>query len=395
MSERRDSPSAEPRTSLLTRPFILLCSAMFLGYSNQWLVTPVIPLYVHAQGGSAFAAGLALLAFSLPSVVVRPYLGRLSDRWNAAAVLALGLLLMALGSLLLLVPTLVMLFAGSVVRGLGWAGVNTGGYTRLASSAPPERRGEAAGYYSAATSAASTLLPALGLWMIADGNGYGGVFLASIGLALLGLPFTLGLARDGVAAAAASTRPATAPAGPLVDRGVLIATFLNLCSTLAMPSVMAFVPLYARSLGIENIGLFYIVAGVANIVLRPVLGKWTDAIGRTPGIAIGLGAQFVGIVFVLAAEGLATILVGGTFVAIGMALTTSTTTALAMDLANPQSRGQAMATYSMSYQIGAGVGAIIAGGLADLTGLRGMYVGSLVILALGMGVLVANRHRLP
>lgn len=367
---------------------------MFLGYANQWIVMPVIPLYVDSQGGSAFVAGLALLAFAIPSVAIRPFVGMLADRWNAAAVLACGLLLLASGSALMLVAGTAMLFIGNIVRGLGWAGVNTGGYTRLATAAPAERRGEAAGYYTAATSVASTLFPALGLYLLNQGVEYAEVFLASIALAMLGLPFAISLTRDGIARDAAAKRAQAKTTGPMLDRGVLVATGLNLCSTLAMPAVMAFLPLYARSLGIADVGLFYVAAGATNILLRPLLGKWSDAMGRIPGIAIGLGVQFAGIALIIVAQGLAVILIGGVLVAAGMALTTSTTTALAMDLANPQSRGQAMATYSISYQIGAGLGAIISGALADLVGFRGMYAGSLVITGTGLAILVWARKRI-
>lgn len=389
--EHRDDSS---RPSLLTRPFALLCGAVFLGYANQWMVTPVIPLYVDAQGGSAFAAGLILLAFAIPSVAARPFIGMLSDRWSAPGVLALGLVAMALGSALLLAASILMLVIGNIVRGLGWAGVNTGGYARLAASAPAARRGEAAGYYTAATSAASMLFPALGLWLLQRDAGFAGVFIGSIILALFGLPIALSLARDRGAAPVAAISPADT-SGAILDRGVLIATGLNLCSTLAMPAVMAFLPLYAKSIGVPYIGAFYVVAGIVNILLRPVLGKWSDAMGRAPGIAVGLGAQFVGLAFIAAADGLAAILIGGLFVAAGVSLTGSVTTALAMDLANPRSRGQAMATYSMSYQIGAGLGAIVSGALADLVGLRGMYIGSLVITASGLLLLAAYRKRLP
>lgn len=372
---------------------MLLCAGVFLGYANQWMVMPVIPLYVNAQGGSALLAGFALLAFAVPSVVVRPFIGMLADRWNAAGVLVLGLIAMAMGSALLLIPAFVMLFAASVVRGLGWAGVNTGGYARLAADAPSERRGEAAGYYTAATSAASMIFPAFALWLLQQDVGFPAVFTASIALAMMAIPFGIPLIRNGPQKP--PPRAQEKSAGPVLDRGVLIATALNLSSTLAMPAVTAFLPLYAQSLGIANVGAFYVVAGIVNILLRPMLGRWSDGMGRAPGIALGLGSQFVGILLIATASGLAAILLGGIFVAIGMSLTTSITTALAMDLARPESRGQAMATYSMSYQIGAGIGAIISGGLADFVGLRGMYVGSLVITGSGLLLLAATRNRLP
>ncbi len=369
---------------------------MFLGYANQWVVTPIIPLYVDSHGGSAFIAGLALLAFAIPSVVVRPFAGRLSDRWNAAGVLALGLVLMALGSALLLLPLLWILFIGNVVRGVGWAGLNTGGYTRLASAAPADRRGEAAGYYTSATAAASMIFPAIALWLLQGSASYDEVFVLSIVISLVGLPFALALARGPDRNDKPRDLPgASGASAQLLDRGVLIATGLNLCSTLAMPSVMAFLPLYARSLGIEHIGLFYVIAGVTSIIVRPLLGKWSDGMGRAPAIAMGLAAQFVGISLIVLAEGIGVILAGGVFVALGSAMTGAATTALAMDLANPQSRGHAMATFSISFQIGAGAGAIVSGALADLVGLRGMYVGSLVITALGIGLLASARKRLP
>ena len=219
--------------SLFTRPFVLLCLAMFLGYANQWLLMPAIPLYVDSLGGSAFLAGLALLAFSVPSFTVRPFVGSVADRWSAAGVLAIGLAFLTVGSLALLAPFLAMVFVAGVVRGLGWAGLNIGGYVTLASAAPADRRGEAAGYYTSATASASILFPALALWLIDGRGGFQLVFLLSSLCALAGLPIALILAaRKGNAAP--RLPPAEDPGwGGLIERGVLVATGLNLCSTLA------------------------------------------------------------------------------------------------------------------------------------------------------------------
>jgi MFS family permease len=117
--------------------------------------------------------------------------------------------------------------------------------------------------------------------------------------------------------------------------------------------------------------------------------------GRGPAIGLGLGAQGIGFLLITLAPGLPLILAGGVFVALGSSMIGSTTTALAMDLANTRFRGQAMATFSVSFQIGAGVGAIIAGAIADLAGLRGMYVGSIAITLAGFGLLALAWKSLP
>ena len=270
------------------------------------------------------------------------------------------------------------------MRGIGWGGANIGGYTTLASAAPALRRGEAAGYYTSVVSSVSIVFPAIALWLTAGHGGFRIVFLLSGLMALLGLPLALALAKSlGAAARAANTGEKS---GSFIDKGVLLATALNLCSTLSNPAVMAFLPLYARSLGIENIGFFYILAGVTGIIVRPLLGKKSDAIGRGPAIAFGLTAQLIGLALILAAHGLPLILAGGVFVALGWAMIGSTTTALAMDLTDPASRGRGMATFSLSFQLGAGLGSLIAGALADLVGLRGMYAGSIVITLSGFGL---------
>ena len=395
MVQEHAPKSAGTNTSLFTRPFVLLCLSMFLAYANQWVITPTIPLYVHELGGSAFLAGAALLAFSVPSFVIRPFVGRLADEWSAAGVLASGLIVLAIGSSLLMAPFLAMVFVAGVTRGIGWAGVNTGGYTTLAIAAPAQRRGEAAGYYTSVTTSASIVFPALALWLIEAPGGYRHVFLLSAAMALLGLPIAMRLAQQKAKATIAAQTDGKPAYRALIDRGVLVATGLNLCSTLAMPFVMAFLPLYARSIGVENIGIFYVLAGVTSIIIRPVMGRRSDAMGRGPAIGCGLAAQAIGLLLIMIANDLPLILAGGFFVAVGWALIGSATMALAMDLANPRSRGHAMATFSMSFQLGNGAGAIIAGYLADVVGFRGMYAGAIAITIAGFALLLTVRKLLP
>lgn len=381
---------------LWTAAFSLLCLTVFLGYVQMALLSPTIPLFVSDKGGSALLAGFALLSFSVPSFVIRPLFGRLSDTWSAAGVLALGLLLLAIGGALHLTPLLAMVFVASIIRGFGWAGLNTGGYTVLAMVAPLSRRGEASGYYTGAQASTMILFPALALWMIdADGIGFTGVFLFASLAAAVGVPFCHFVLRP---MTRTEPRPVATPTlnnggQPLfgmLDSSVLLAATLNLASTLAFPAVSSFLPLYAKDLGIGNIGLFYIVAGVTSILSRPVIGRRSDRMGRGLAIALGLASQAFGILLIIFAQNLPTLIVAGVFTSVGAAVNNAVTTALAIDMGDPTQRGRAMATFSISFQLGGGVGAIIAGGLADLTGYRGMYVGAMAMIAAGFVLLVAK-----
>jgi MFS family permease len=381
---------------LWTGAFSLLCITVFLGYVQMALLSPTIPLFVSDKGGSALLAGLALLSFSLPSFLIRPLFGRLSDTWSAAGVLALGLLLLAIGGALHLTSILAMVFVASIVRGLGWAGLNTGGYTVLAMVAPLSRRGEASGYYTGAQACTTILFPAVALWMIdANGLGFTSVFLFAALAAAAGVPLCHFVLRPMTQHEQQSVPPAAASNGGgsflgMLDTSVILPATLNLSSTLAFPAVSAFLPLYAKHIGIGNVGLFYIVAGASSLLIRPILGRRSDSMGRGLVIALAMVSQAIGIVLIIVADNLAILVLAGIFTSIGAAVNGSVTTALAIDMGDPAQRGRAMATFSISFQLGNGVGAIIAGALADYTGYHGMYVGALAMIVAGFILLVAN-----
>ena len=387
------------RPSIWTTAYSFLCSSVFLSYAQMALLVPTIPLYVVHLGHSPFLAGIVLLSFSLPSFSLRPFVGFLADRWSAAGVLALGALLIAAGSSVYTIPAFWAVFVASAVRGLGWAGVNTGGYTVLAHLAPPSRRGEAAGYYSSITGAASLAFPAAALWLLsAKHGGYNAVFLAaalfaalSSIVAFLGVRPRLSIPRMGAPATGAGGASAAAA---LIDRGVLLATALNASVTLAQPAITAFLPLYARQLGIQGIGLFYVVAGASNLLSRPILGRAGDRVGRGYTIVPSFIVQMVGVSLILIWPSLPSILLCGLLNGAGSAVNGASTMALGMDLADPRRRGAAMATFSLSFQMGNGIGSVLAGTLVTIAGYRSMYVGSVTILACGLLLALANWQRL-
>jgi MFS family permease len=132
--------------SIWSQTFALLCLIQLLGYAHGALLTPTIPLYVTHLGGSPLMVGLVLASFAGASVLLRPLIGHLADTWNEAGVLAAGCFLLGASLVLFLVPFAAVTLAANALRGIGWAALNTGGYTLFALIAPAMRRAEASGY---------------------------------------------------------------------------------------------------------------------------------------------------------------------------------------------------------------------------------------------------------
>ena len=163
---------------------------------------------------------------------------------------------------------------------------------------------------------------------------------------------------------------------------------------LSQPAVLAFLPLYARHLGISNVGWFYVVAGLSDLLTRPLFGRAGDRVGRGYTIVHGFVAQLIGIALILIRPGLPSILGCAVLFGAGVAVAELSTMALGMDLANPLRRGAAMATFSLSFQMGNGIGSVLAGALVTLTGYRGMYAGAAIILGCGLALVLASWPKL-
>jgi MFS family permease len=359
------------------------------------MLVPTLPLYVTALGGTPFLVGLILASFAITSVIIRPVMGDWADRWGEARVMGSGMLLQSVSVLLFLVPVVKAAMLANALRGIGWAGLNAGGYSLLALTAPFSRRGEASGYYSGVQNSASIFFPAVALWLIdAPFGGFRVVFTVAAALAIIGVG-------SGVIMAPYVPRVRRAPHSSgssflwreifnLVERDVLLPASLHFWLQLSFPSITSFIVLYAREIGIGTIGSFYVLNGVTSVLARPLLGRVSDRIGRGRSLAAGFALEIIALGLLVAVSSLTGLLISGMLFVLGVAIGSSTTLALAMERANPQRRGRAMASFSIAYPLSYGVGGFLAGSAVDLVGYFWMYLIMAGLGAVGLLVTFAN-----
>jgi MFS family permease len=385
--------------TIWTRAFALLCAAQFLGYASHSMLAPALPLYVTQLGGSPFMVGLVLAAFAVTSVVVRPLVGHWVDRWSDAGVMNWGLLFQGASIFFCLIPFAGAAMLANGLRGIGWAGLNAGGYSLLALTAPEKRRGEASGLYSGVQGSPAILFPALALWLIAAPfGGFAVVFAVTAlfpfagaavgGLISHHLPRPVGLhpTKD--------STPWWREIFRFVEREVFLPSLLLFWLNLPLPAFTNFSVLYARELGIMNFAGFFIVVGVTNLLGRPLLGRLSDRIGRSRSIAAGLTLQVIGLILITMVANLFGMICAGALFMAGNAISSSTTLAFAVERADPARRGKAMATFSMAYPLSYGLGSLLAGSAVEGAGYVGMYLLLAALQAIGLIFLLMNGTRL-
>lgn len=385
--------------SIWSRTFVLLCVVEFLGYAQHFVLQPTFPLYITHLGGSPFTVGLVIAAFGVASVLSRPVIGYWADRWSETGVLILGLLGQALTISLCLIPYVGVTMLANGLRGIGWSGMTTGGYTLLATSAPAARRGEASGYYGGVQSSATILFPAIALWILDSSarTASGGFDLAFL--------LAMALAFGGAAAAAALSRQVSHSPRPreshrreswlraivsVFDRNILLAAGLLFISHLSLPSVTSFAVLYARELGVGQFGWYFIVIGATSVLARPLLGRLSDKIGCGYSLIVAFTLESIALSILPFVSTLSGIMVCGAIYFMGSAIGSARIMALAMETAPVERRGRAMASFSVAFPLSNGAGALLNGFLVEVAGYQWMYLIAGALCATGLLLTARN-----
>jgi MFS family permease len=170
---------------LFTPAFVALSLAELAYFTAAGLTIPVTPLFADGPlGATAPGVGLAVGAFSVTALVLRPYAGRLSDRVGRRPLLVGG----ALGFALVLgahalVDQLAGLVALRLLLGVAEAFFFVAGFAAVADLAPPGRTGEAISFNSLSLYLGIALGPMVGQALL-DAGGYPSAWVGGAVLAL-------------------------------------------------------------------------------------------------------------------------------------------------------------------------------------------------------------------
>jgi MFS family permease len=178
---------ARPR--LVTPQFALLGVAALAYFVADGVLVPTVPLYVTGRlAGDDVAVGVAVGAFSLSALLLRPWAGRLVDRRGRAIAMVAGGLVFALSVAGYgLADSVGLLVALRLLTGVGEAFFFVGVLTAMGDLAPAERRGEAISLFSLSLYVGLAVGPPLGETVI-GAVGFGMAWMvsaAAAGLAVL------------------------------------------------------------------------------------------------------------------------------------------------------------------------------------------------------------------
>ena len=375
---------------LLTRAFVTLTLSDLAYFTAVGVLLLATPLFASGPlGGSTAAVGLVMGAFSVTTLLLRPWVGRWTDRRGRRTLLvggAAAFAVVVLGHLF--VTSLAGLVAVRLVLGAAEACYFVAGFAALADLAPPARAGEALSLNSLALYVGIGAGPLLGQGVL-DVGGYTAAWWTAAALAVgatalaLAVPETHGAAEP------------DQPDSPLLHRAVLLPGAALGTGVLAMSGFMAFSVLLAREVDVRPWSLALLLFGATVVLCRVVFARLPDRVDPTRLTAGALATSAAGMLLIGGVHSPAGLLVGAVACGVGSAFVTPAVFALVFRTVPATERGSAAAGLSLFLDVGLSGGPMLLGVLAAATGLPGGFALVALVPAAGAVTLVATRHGRP
>lgn len=383
--------SARPR--LMTPAFLAVAATTLAYFIADGMTIPVTPLFVRGPlGGNEFSVGLAVGVFAVSAIVLRPWAGRFADRHGRRPLLVAGAALFAVGMIgHLLATTLPMLIGMRLVLGAGEALVFVAALAAISDLAPDERRGEAISFFSLSLYLGLAIGPLISEALL----GRDRFWAVWIGAALLaGLASVVALrvpeTRSGAVLSEVPPRSRSGLWRYIHPAGILPGLVL-LSSTVGMGGFFAFVPLYARDLGLDGSRFVFLLFAGIVIAFRSLAPWIPDRLGARRAASVALGLETIGLA-VMALWGQPTgLFLGCAIFAGGVSFAFPALSTMAVAAAPRSERGAVLGTFSSALDLAFGVGPVGLGAVATLYGLTGAFLTAGAVALGGLLLLVTTR----
>jgi MFS family permease len=389
--------SEEPKGSISSVPlfshsYILLLGATILWSSAHYLVLTALPVFLMQIGLATGFVGGFIGAFAILALMVRFPVGIAVDRLGSRPFAAVGAGLLAVACLLYaVVPSVparlsfakavpLLLPIAGIAHGVGFGTYGTSASSFVAYAAPVARRGEAVGYYGVLLNVAKAGAAGVSLLIVAA---WGFSVLLGIAALMAGLAAILW---STLAEAPRSARGSGSTSqGFRFERKVLVPALVGAAMAAGAGVALAFVPLVGVERGVPNPGIYFTAVAFASILFRIVAGRVADSYGRSVSIVPGMLLASAGLMLVAHASSTEMLALAGVVCGIGLASADPALQALVMDVAEPDRRGSAMATYYALVDVGVSAGSAAAGQLIPVWGYGGAFTAGGCAPLVGLG----------
>ncbi len=354
---------------ILTRDFILAFFAQLAFTMANHILIPTLPIYLSRLGSKETEIGVLIGIFTVSSLVLRPFTGKILLRTPEKKMMILGALLFGLGSTGYLVALPFWpFFLVRVFQGIGYAFFYTASFTFIANISPDAHRGQSLSYFLLALNISLALGPSLGMFLI-NRFDFTTLFLVCLGLSSGSFLILTKLGRKQVP----SIEGSSVASSFLISREALPASTMGFFFFFVWGAITAFFPLYAIKNGVANPGLFFTMIAIMIISSRVLGARVSDLYSSEKIILPCLIILIVPTVIIAFSKTLSMFVLAGLIWGIGHAFFYPALAVYILDRVGP-SRSLAMGTLTGMTDLGIFMGPAVMGMVIQFTSYPIMFL---------------------
>ena len=378
----------EPET-IWNRSFVSLFFTNMVLNMGQNMSNSLIAVYADYLGASAVAVGVVVGAFAVSAMCFRLISAPIIDTYNRKYVIVFSTVTLAASfggySVSNTVP---MLMGFRLLQGFGMAFGNACCLTMVADMLPKKKYGSGIGYYTLAQVTAQAIGPSVGLELAAR-IGYQQTYLITAGIMLFS-----GILAFAMKFEFRKTQKLTFKASNIIAKEAFLPTIVLLLFVMATCG-NSFLVIFARNQGITaNIGIYFAVSAMTMLITRPIIGRLTDRHGPVAVSIPSLMGIIIALFILSTSTTLRGFLASAVISSFGQGGCMPAMQALSMKAVPPERRGAASCTNFIGMDIGALLGPIVAGALAQALGYTAMWRSMGMCSLVGIGVLLIFRKQI-
>mgnify|MGYP006415868759 CR=1 FL=1 len=356
---------------LRDRNLSILFVSTFLFFTNEALFLPTLPLYLSGAGYSNTMIGIVLGAFALGVLLARPLSGFITDEKGRKISLVAGVIIFAAAPLLYLVSTdFLYLIIIRFFHGLGLCFYTTAFPAYITDVSDENNRGEILGHMATSTTLAFTLGPLVGMTVFSSYGFKSLIFLCTI-TGLLNLIVILKISEIHKK----TDKRLKIPYKKIVfKRSVLVSSFIQLISAIIFGGIITFLPLLLKNIEGVNVGVFFMVESIVIIACRFIAAQMADKYGRGPVFVYSFLIIICGVYLISKIDTIHILIATAALFGVGSSLCLPALSAYIADRSDPSARGTVFSFFYGAFDAGVVVAGVLLGFIADLTGLREMFM---------------------
>ncbi len=379
--------STPERPTIFTRQVSTLMLAGVAYFVVAGVSFPLLPRLVEQRvGGDDFDIGLTFGAMAGGMLVMRPFVGYLSDRYGRKPLMVFGAVAVGLAQLVHVPAADVGLWCLLLVRfGLGMASsaMYLGQATTATELPPHERSAEIFSTFGVAVFVGFAIGPVVGETML-EAYGFHAAFAS--GAVAAGLCALLGLAL-----------PETKPADVIAKFEGASSLFHPIAARAGAVSFLvfgafigfnAFVTPYAESLGLEQVRWVLLTYSLTSLVTRAIGGRLIATMNRLNLGTMAHLAAASGLAIMVVFNDVWALYVGAFVLAAGLSFNVPLMVLVAAESAPASQRSRVVATVIVFGDLANSAAAFGLGALANGVGYRGMYT---VVIGITLGAALLYR----